>query len=94
MVRWGDNKAVRYLEVVVYAEGSRKGIIWLLEGREGRGRCCFVRELRQMLVPFQTSLSCRVLLKFQRFFVWGSFAEVVRATTSSTVDSGGHIDLF
>jgi hypothetical protein len=71
MVRWGDNKAVRYLEVVVYAEGGRKGIIWLLEGREGRGQCWFVRELRQMLVPFQTSLSCRVLLKFQGFFVWG-----------------------
>lgn len=63
MVRWGDNKVVRYLEVAVYAKGGRKGIIWLLKGHEGRGQCWFVRELCQMLVPFQTSLSCRVLLK-------------------------------
>jgi hypothetical protein len=36
-VRGGSNKAARFSEVAVYAEGGRKGMIWLLEGCEGRG---------------------------------------------------------
>jgi hypothetical protein len=35
MVREGGNKAGRYLEVVVFVEGGRKGVIWLPEDREG-----------------------------------------------------------
>jgi hypothetical protein len=35
MVRGGENKSGRYLEVVVFAEGGRKGAIWLPEGRKG-----------------------------------------------------------
>jgi hypothetical protein len=36
-VRGGSNKAARFSEVAVYAEGGRKGMIWLPEGCEGRG---------------------------------------------------------
>jgi hypothetical protein len=37
MVHGGGNKAGRFLEVSVMAEGGRKGVIWLPEGRFGRG---------------------------------------------------------
>ena len=41
MVHGGVNKVGSFLEVVVFAEGGRKGIIWLPEGRGGRGWCRF-----------------------------------------------------
>jgi hypothetical protein len=37
MVHGGSNKARRYLEVSVYVEGGRKGVLWLPEGRFGWG---------------------------------------------------------
>jgi membrane carboxypeptidase/penicillin-binding protein PbpC len=37
MVNGGVDKAGRFLEVSIYAEGSRKEVLWLLEGRYGRG---------------------------------------------------------
>jgi hypothetical protein len=37
MVRRGGNKAGCYLEVAVFTEGGRKGVIWFPEGREGWG---------------------------------------------------------
>jgi hypothetical protein len=37
MVHGGVNKARRFLEVSVYAEGGRKGVLWLSEGRNGWG---------------------------------------------------------
>jgi hypothetical protein len=49
MVRGGGNKAGCFLEVVAYAEGGRKGAIWLPEGREGWGWSRVVGELRKML---------------------------------------------
>jgi hypothetical protein len=49
MVQGGGNKAGRFLEVSVFAEGGRKGIIWLPEGRYGRGWRRFVVELRQLV---------------------------------------------
>jgi len=48
MVRGGENKSVRYLEVIVFAEGGWKGAIWLPEGRKGGGWARVVRELRKM----------------------------------------------
>jgi hypothetical protein len=47
MVHAGGNKAGRFLEVTVMAEGGRKGVIWLPEGRFGRGWRRFSRELWQ-----------------------------------------------
>ena len=51
MVNGGVNKAGRFLEVSVYAKGSRKEVLWLPEGRYGRGWRCFAGELYLMLVP-------------------------------------------
>jgi hypothetical protein len=49
MVRGNGNKAGRFLEVVAYAEGGRKGAIWLPEGRGGWGWSQVVGELRKLL---------------------------------------------
>jgi hypothetical protein len=51
MVHGGDNKAGRFLEVAVFAEGGRKGGLWLPEGRNGRGWQRFAEELRILLAP-------------------------------------------
>ena len=56
MVQGGGNKAGRFLKVSVLAEGGRKGVIWLPEGRYGKGWRRFVGELRQ-LVAAQFKLS-------------------------------------
>ena len=49
MVHMGGNKAGRFLEVSVMVEGGYKGVIWLPEGRFGRGWQCFAGELRHLL---------------------------------------------
>jgi hypothetical protein len=49
MVHWGGNKARRFLEVSVLVEGGCKGVIWLPEGRFGRGWWRFVGKLRLLL---------------------------------------------
>jgi hypothetical protein len=49
MVRGGRNKAGKFLEVAIYTEGGRKGVIWLPEGKNGWGWRCFVGELRRMM---------------------------------------------
>ena len=51
MVHGGVNKAGSFLEVAVFADGARKGIIWLPEGCGGRGWRRFANELRRILVP-------------------------------------------
>jgi hypothetical protein len=45
LVRGGGNKASRYLEVAVSAEGGQKAIIRLPKGRGGWGWRRFVSEL-------------------------------------------------
>jgi hypothetical protein len=49
MVHRGANKAGRFLEVSFLAVGGRKGVIWLPEGRCGRGWRRFAGELRRLL---------------------------------------------
>jgi hypothetical protein len=93
------NKANRYLEVAVYAEGDRKCIIWLPNGRGGWGWRRLVGELRQLLVPFEAKSrlpgSVEISLEWKQMGVGvkaslsrRSFVEVVRATTSSAVVFG------
>jgi hypothetical protein len=48
-VRGGCNKGGRFLEVVVFVDDDRKGIIWIPEARSGRGWRRFVTELRSWL---------------------------------------------
>jgi hypothetical protein len=49
MVHGGVNKAGRFLEVPVYAEGGRRGVLWLPEGCYGQGWRHFAGDLRLML---------------------------------------------
>jgi hypothetical protein len=49
-VRGGCNKGGRFLEVVVFVDDDRKGIIWILEDHFERGWRRFVTELRSWLV--------------------------------------------
>jgi hypothetical protein len=48
-VRLGSNKAGCFLEVAVFVEGSRKGVIRIPEGRGGWGWQRFVDELRSLV---------------------------------------------
>jgi hypothetical protein len=48
-VRLGSNKAGCFLEVAVFVEGSRKGVIRILEGRGGWGWQRFSDELRSLV---------------------------------------------
>jgi hypothetical protein len=98
MVHGGGNNAGRYLEMVVYEKGGRKGIIWLPEGRGGWGWRQFVGELRQLLVPFEAKSQLpnfvEISPKGKQMVVGAkaslsghSFEEVVRATDSSSAVS-------
>ena len=49
-VRLGSNNASSFLEVAVFVEGSRKGVIRILEGRGGWGWQRFAEELRSLVV--------------------------------------------
>jgi hypothetical protein len=48
-VRTGSNKAGCFIEVAVFVEGNRKGVVRLPEGRGGWGWQRFVNELRSLL---------------------------------------------
>ena len=50
MVHEGSNKAGRFLEVSIYAEGGHKGVLWLPESQFGRGWRRFTGKLHLMLV--------------------------------------------
>jgi hypothetical protein len=49
-VRLGSNKAGCFLELAVFVEGGRKGVIWIPEGRGGWGWQRFVDELWFLVV--------------------------------------------
>jgi hypothetical protein len=53
MVHGDANKAGRFLEVIVFAEGGRKGGLWLPEGQDGQGSRHFAGELRLLLASFE-----------------------------------------
>jgi hypothetical protein len=60
MVHGGSNKAGRYLEVSVYAEGGRKGVLWLPEGRFGWGWRRFAGELRLLIASLKGQSEAKV----------------------------------
>ena len=78
MVHGGANKAGRFLEVAVFAEGGRKGGVWLPEGRDGRGWWRFTSELRLLLAPdggsvvsvIRSSPSSKALPSFKGRWPW------------------------
>ena len=80
MVHGDANKARRFLEVAVFAEGGRKGGLWVLKGHDGKGWRRFARELRVLLATvggsevsgFCSSLSSKPLpIKFAKARVTG-----------------------
>jgi hypothetical protein len=102
MVHGGSNKSGRFLEVAVFAEGGRKGGIWIPEGRDGRGWRLFAGELRVFLDSFDggsekkgfhtASSSLSLPIKVAEVGVTGvgpkvrTFAEVLQANPRSLAD--------
>jgi hypothetical protein len=62
IVRRGGNAVGRFLEVAVYGAGGRRGIIFIPEGRDGRGWRSFVLELDKfsafLKVPLRLGVVC------------------------------------
>jgi hypothetical protein len=87
MVHGGGNKAGKYLEVSVYAEGGRKGVIWLPEGRFGRGWRRFAGELRKMAedqIKKTEKVGSLPGISSER-----SFADVLRSTNAVEMKASG-----
>jgi hypothetical protein len=59
-VRTGSNKAGCFLEVGVFVEGGRKGVIRLLEGRRGWGWQRFVDELQSLIAQLVAKVMLEV----------------------------------
>jgi hypothetical protein len=92
MVHGGGNKAGIFLEVSVFAEGGQKGVIWLPEGRYGRGWRRFAGELRQLVVgtinktePAESHLD----VPPSGFKSGRSFLEVLRSTSGVEAKASG-----
>jgi hypothetical protein len=62
IVRRGGNTAARFLEVAVYAVGGRRGLILILEGREGQSWSCFVTELGKVNAFLEASIGTGIFL--------------------------------
>jgi hypothetical protein len=98
MVRGGENKSGRYLEVMVFIEGGRKGAIWLLESRKDGGWAQVACELRKMtsfldskdrLMGFESYTSNRLGGSSSRQDGSPSYAAVVRGVATSHVKHAG-----
>jgi hypothetical protein len=89
MVHEGAYKVGRFLEVVVLAEGGRKGGLWLPEGRDGWGW----RRFR----PLPSSKSSPT--KFAEVRVFGvcskvrTFVEILKLKPQSCVEENSGVDL-
>jgi hypothetical protein len=57
----GSNKAGCFLEAAVFVEGGRKGVIRLLEGRQGWGWQRFVEELQLLIAQLRAKVLQAVL---------------------------------
>jgi hypothetical protein len=94
IVRLGENKADRFLEMAVYAEGGRQRLILLPEGCDGRGWAWFAGELSKvvaflevMAAPSLSSYSFAVFPESGEKFgsKFPSYATVLRAEASTVV---------
>jgi hypothetical protein len=104
MVHGGGNKAGRFLEVSVFAEGGRKGVIWLPEGRYGRGWQRFAGELRNLVAgEFNKTKLTRSSLDDppSGFSTGRSFVDVLQSTPGVEAKDSGRkvlsstfLDLF
>jgi hypothetical protein len=51
----GSNSSARFLKVAVYTEGGRRGLLFVLKGREGWGWSCFGAELSTVKAFFDST---------------------------------------
>ena len=109
-VRGGCNKAGRFLEVVVFVDDDRKGIIWIPEACSGRGWRRFVVELQLLVATLASSagsssegslLEEKSRVSSQRIEAGRSFAEALRSPSCEVEELVGpklmstqEIDLF
>jgi hypothetical protein len=85
IVRRGGNKAGRFLEVAVYAEGGRKGMVLFPEGRAGRGWSRISGELSKALAFIESKCGSSSPVRGVVAGAAPSFAAVVRSAVPSTV---------
>jgi hypothetical protein len=70
------------MEAGIYVEGGRNGVIWIPEGRNGRGWWRFAGELRQLITTKEKGLALEVLKAPSSVgFTWQSFADGIRASS-------------
>ena len=97
MVRKGSNKAGRFLEAAVFAEGGQKVVIWLPEGRGGWGWRRFVGKLLHLLaltVAKDQSPVSRVISSGGGFSSTRSYAAMLSASPGALNPlSVNHLDL-
>ena len=86
-VRTGSNKAGCFLEVAVFVEGNRKGVIRLPEGREGWGWQQFMDELRSLLAQ----LIVKEMLEVVNARVGGSAPSFVNVLIAPQGDLKKHV---
>jgi hypothetical protein len=85
IVRRGGNKAGRFLEVAVYAEGGRKGMVLFPEGRAGRGWSRVSGELSKALAFFGSKVGSSSPVKGAVAGAAPSYAAVVSSVVPSSV---------
>jgi hypothetical protein len=107
MVHVDVNKVGRFLEVSMYVEGGRKGVLWLPEGQDRLGWRRFAGELRLMLAPpegksgseepvIHSSTSLKSLpTKFAeaRVIADCSFTEVLQSTPRSELEGRSCVEV-
>jgi hypothetical protein len=76
----GGNKAGRFVQVGIFVEGGRKGVIWIPEGRNGRGWRRFAGELQLLISSKLKGLDLEATLapSSASLFTGLSFVEVIR----------------
>jgi hypothetical protein len=84
-VRRGGNKAGRFLEVAVYAEGGRKGMVLFPEGRAGRGWSRVSGELSKALAFFGSKVGSSSSAKGAVAGAAPSYAAVVSSVVPSSI---------
>jgi hypothetical protein len=81
----GRNKAGRFLEVAVYAEGGWKGMVLFPEGRAGQGWSRVSGELSKALAFFGSKIGSSSLVRGVDAGATPLFAAVVRSVVPSSV---------
>jgi hypothetical protein len=91
IVRRGEKKAGRFLELAVCAEGGQQGLVLLAEGSDGRGWARFAGELSKVVAFLEAmASSSSVFLESREKFgsKFPSYAAALRVEVSTDVPLG------